>query len=121
MPMSWRASRGYPSGADPDELFEETAAGNAATVRLAVVGSSASGFCGGGSHLPMRPWPRPIRRHEARQPGDDLLCGRSGLQAHITITEPQTDNIINADEATGVIIRGLSRMWKSARPSPSPR
>ncbi len=47
--------------------------------------------------------------HEARQPGDDLLYVEDqDLQAYITITEPQTaDNIINADEATGVIIRGF--------------
>ncbi len=47
--------------------------------------------------------------HEARQPGDELLYAEDqDLLAAITITEPQTDdNIINADEATGVIIRGF--------------
>ncbi len=47
--------------------------------------------------------------HEALQPGDELLYAEDqDLLAAITITEPQTDdNIINADEATGVIIRGF--------------
>ena len=60
--------------------------------------------------------------HEARQPGDELLYAEDqDLLAAITITEPQTDdNIINADEATGVIIRGFVEDVKSARPSPSP-
>ena len=47
--------------------------------------------------------------HQGAQPGDELLYSEDqDLLAGITITEPQTtDNIINADEATGVIIRGF--------------
>ncbi|MFQ2761411.1 retention module-containing protein [Aeromonas caviae] len=98
-------------GADPTELFEETAAGNAAAGTVGgVAGSSASGFV-----VVDRINDATLAEagfdtgHEARQPGDDLLYVEDqDLQAYITITEPQTaDNIINADEATGVIIRGF--------------
>ncbi|WP_333563573.1 retention module-containing protein [Aeromonas sp. QDB07] len=98
-------------GADPTELFEETAAGNAAAGTVGgVAGSSASGFV-----VVDRINDATLAEagfdtsHEARQPGDELLYAEDqDLLAAITITEPQTDdNIINADEATGVIIRGF--------------
>lgn len=98
-------------GADPTELFEETAAGNAAAGTVGgVAGSSAGGFV-----VVDRINDATLAEagfdtgHEARQPGDELLYAEDqDLLAAITITEPQTDdNIINADEATGVIIRGF--------------
>ncbi|MFM5718149.1 retention module-containing protein [Aeromonas caviae] len=98
-------------GADPTKLFEETAAGNAgAGTTGGVVGSSAGGFV-----VVDRINDATLAEagfdtgHEARQPGDELLYAEDqDLLAAITITEPQTDdNIINADEATGVIIRGF--------------
>ncbi|MFM5880274.1 retention module-containing protein [Aeromonas sanarellii] len=98
-------------GADPTELFEETAAGNAAAATVGgVAGSSAGGFV-----VVDRINDATLAEagfdtsHEARQPGDELLYAEDqDLLAAITITEPQTDdNIINADEATGVIIRGF--------------
>ena len=98
-------------GADPTKLFEETAAGNAgAGTTSGVVGSSAGGFV-----VVDRINDATLAEagfdtgHEARQPGDELLYAEDqDLLAAITITEPQTDdNIINADEATGVIIRGF--------------
>jgi len=98
-------------GADPTKLFEETAAGNAgAGTTGGVAGSSAGGFV-----VVDRINDATLAEagfdtgHEARQPGDELLYAEDqDLLAAITITEPQTDdNIINADEATGVIIRGF--------------
>ncbi|GJA53557.1 hypothetical protein KAM348_09800 [Aeromonas caviae] len=98
-------------GADPSKLFEETAAGNAAAATVGgVAGSSAGGFV-----VVDRINDATLAEagfdtdHEARQPGDELLYAEDqDLLAAITITEPQTDdNIINADEATGVIIRGF--------------
>ena len=98
-------------GADPTKLFEETAAGNAAAGTVGgVAGSSAGGFV-----VVDRINDATLAEagfdtgHEARQPGDELLYAEDqDLLAAITITEPQTDdNIINADEATGVIIRGF--------------
>ncbi|MBP0601686.1 retention module-containing protein [Aeromonas sanarellii] len=98
-------------GADPTALFEETAAGNAAAGTVdGVAGSSAGGFV-----VVDRINDATLAEagfdtsHEARQPGDELLYAEDqDLLAAITITEPQTDdNIINADEATGVIIRGF--------------
>ncbi|WP_164882871.1 Ig-like domain-containing protein [Aeromonas caviae] len=92
-------------------MFEETAAGNAAAATVGgVAGSSAGGFV-----VVDRINDATLAEagfdtgHEARQPGDELLYAEDqDLLAAITITEPQTDdNIINADEATGVIIRGF--------------
>lgn len=47
--------------------------------------------------------------HAVQPVGDELLFSEErDFFAAITITEPQTsDNIINADEAAGVIIRGV--------------
>ncbi|MFQ2546183.1 retention module-containing protein [Aeromonas caviae] len=98
-------------GADPTELFEETAAGNAgAGTTGGVVGSSAGGFVVVDLNSEYTLAEAGFDTgHEARQPGDELLYAEDqDLLAAITITEPQTDdNIINADEATGVIIRGF--------------
>ncbi|MCV3290131.1 retention module-containing protein [Aeromonas media] len=98
-------------GADPTELFEETAAGDAAAGTAGgVVGSSAGGFV-----VVDRINDATLAEagfdtdHQGALPGDELLYSEDqGLLAAITITEPQTaDNIINGDEATGVIIRGV--------------
>ncbi len=98
-------------GADPTKLFEETAAGNAgAGTTGGVVGSSAGGFVVVDLNSEYTLAEAGFdTSHEARQPGDELLYAEDqDLLAAITITEPQTDdNIINADEATGVIIRGF--------------
>ncbi|MFQ2813934.1 retention module-containing protein [Aeromonas caviae] len=98
-------------GADPTKLFEETAAGNAgAGTTGGVVGSSAGGFVVVDLNSEYTLTEAGFDTgHEARQPGDELLYAEDqDLLAAITITEPQTDdNIINADEATGVIIRGF--------------
>ncbi|WP_368177911.1 retention module-containing protein [Aeromonas sp. R7-1] len=98
-------------GADPTKLFEETAAGNAgAGTTGGVVGSSAGGFVVVDLNSEYTLAEAGFDTgHEARQPGDELLYAEDqDLLAAITITEPQTDdNIINADEATGVIIRGF--------------
>ncbi|MDX7920566.1 retention module-containing protein [Aeromonas media] len=98
-------------GADPTELFEETAAGNAAAATGGgVVGSSAGGFVvvdlNSEYTLAQSGFDTD---HQGAQPGDELLYSEDqDLLAAITITEPQTDdNIINADEAAGVIIRGF--------------
>ncbi|MFQ2647410.1 retention module-containing protein [Aeromonas caviae] len=98
-------------GVDPTAQFEETAAGNAATGNVGgVAGSSAGGFV------------VVDRTNDATLAEAGFDTDHQGIiqgsetpsvedqdqQAHITITEPQTDdNIINADEATGVIIRGF--------------
>lgn len=98
-------------GADPTELFEETAAGDAAAGTAGgVVGSSAGGFV-----VVDRINDATLAEagfdtdHQGVLPGDELLYSEDqDLLAAITITEPQTaDNIINGDEATGVIIRGV--------------
>lgn len=98
-------------GADPTELFAETAAGNpGAGTAGGVVGSSAGGFVVVDLNSEYTLAEAGFDTgHEARQPGDELLYAEDqDLLAAITITEPQTDdNIINADEATGVIIRGF--------------
>ncbi|WP_429148583.1 retention module-containing protein [Aeromonas rivipollensis] len=98
-------------GADPTELFEETAAGNAAAATGGgVVGSSASGFVVVDLNSEYTLAESGFDTdHQGAQPGDELLYSEDqDLLAAITITEPQTtDNIINADEATGVIIRGF--------------
>ncbi|WP_349917947.1 retention module-containing protein [Aeromonas veronii] len=97
-------------GADPTAVFEETAAGNAAAGTAGgVVGSSAGGFvvvdlnneftlaeAGFDTDYQIQP-----------QGNEEPYVEDQDQQAYITITEPQTDdNIINADEAAGVIIRG---------------
>ncbi len=98
-------------GADPTELFEETAAGDAAAGTAGgVVGSSAGGFV-----VVDRINDATLAEagfetdHQGALPGEELLYSEDqDLLAAITITEPQTaDNIINGDEATGVIIRGV--------------
>ena len=98
-------------GADPPELFEETAAGDAAAGTAGgVVGSSAGGFV-----VVDRINDATLAKagfdtdHQGALPGEELLYSEDqDLLAAITITEPQTaDNIINGDEATGVIIRGV--------------
>ncbi|MDU1142663.1 retention module-containing protein [Aeromonas rivipollensis] len=98
-------------GADPTELFEETAAGNAAAATGGgVVGSSAGGFVVVDLNSEYTLAESGFDTdHQGAQPGDELLYSEDqDLLAAITITEPQTDdNIINADEATGVIIRGF--------------
>ncbi|MGS4907871.1 retention module-containing protein [Aeromonas sp. 25-248] len=98
-------------GADPTELFAETAAGNpGAGTAGGVVGSSAGGFVVVDLNSEYTLAEAGFDTgHEARQPGDEPLYAEDqDLLAAITITEPQTDdNIINADEATGVIIRGF--------------
>ncbi|WP_324038314.1 retention module-containing protein [Aeromonas caviae] len=98
-------------GADPTELFAETAAGNpGAGTAGGVVGSSAGGFVVVDLNSEYTLAEAGFDTgHEARQPGDELLYAEDqDLLAAITITGPQTDdNIINADEATGVIIRGF--------------
>ncbi len=92
-------------------MFEETAAGNAAAATVGgVAGSSAGGFVVVDLNSEYTLAEAGFDTgHEARQPGDELLYAEDqDLLAAITITEPQTDdNIINADEATGVIIRGF--------------
>ncbi|MDX7898004.1 retention module-containing protein [Aeromonas media] len=98
-------------GADPTELFEETAAGNAAAATGGgVVGSSAGGFVVVDLNSEYTLAESGFDTdHQGSQPGDELLYSEDqDLLAAITITEPQTDdNIINADEAAGVIIRGF--------------
>ncbi|WP_265435783.1 retention module-containing protein [Aeromonas media] len=98
-------------GADPTELFEETAAGNAAAATGGgVVGSSAGGFVVVDLNSEYTLAESGFDSdHQGAQPGDELLYSEDqDLLAAITITEPQTDdNIINADEAAGVIIRGF--------------
>ncbi|WP_439842111.1 retention module-containing protein [Aeromonas taiwanensis] len=100
-------------GVDPTAQFEETAAGNAATGNVGgVAGSSAGGFV-------VVDRTNDATLSEAGFDTDHQGVARGSetpyvedqdQQAHITITEPQTDdNIINADEATGVIIRGFVR------------
>ncbi|MFM5426735.1 retention module-containing protein [Aeromonas veronii] len=99
-------------GIDPTELFQETAAGNAAAAGNigGVAGSSSGGFV-----VVDRTNDATLAEagfdtdHTVQPVGDELLFSEErDFFASITITEPQTsDNIINADEAAGVIIRGV--------------
>ncbi|WP_181222033.1 retention module-containing protein [Aeromonas veronii] len=99
-------------GIDPTELFQETAAGNAAAAGNigGVAGSSSGGFVVVDRTNDATLAEAGFDTDHAVQPvGDELLFSEErDFFAAITITEPQTsDNIINADEATGVIIRGV--------------
>lgn len=99
-------------GIDPTELFQETAAGNAAAAGNigGVAGSSSGGFV-----VVDRTNDATLAEagfdtdHTVQPVGDELLFSEErDFFAAIIITEPQTsDNIINADEAAGVIIRGV--------------
>ncbi|MBL0597463.1 retention module-containing protein [Aeromonas jandaei] len=99
-------------GVDPTKLFAETAAGNAAPAAGnigGVAGSSSGGFV-----VVDRINDATLAEagfdtdHNAPVANDELRFAEvRDFFAAITITEPQTsDNIINADEAAGVIIRG---------------
>ncbi|PTT45676.1 retention module-containing protein, partial [Aeromonas sp. HMWF014] len=99
-------------GIDPTAQFQETAAGNAAAAAGnigGVAGSSSGGFV-----VVDRTNDATLAEagfdtyHTAQPAGDELRFSEErDLFAAITITDPQTsDNIINADEAAGVIIRG---------------
>ncbi|MGL5319996.1 MAG: retention module-containing protein, partial [Aeromonas veronii] len=99
-------------GIDPTELFQETAAGNAAAAGNigGVAGSSSGGFVVVDRTNDATLAEAGFDTDYAVQPvGDELLFSEErDFFAAITITEPQTsDNIINADEAAGVIIRGV--------------
>ncbi|MGL6309435.1 retention module-containing protein [Aeromonas veronii] len=99
-------------GIDPTELFQETAAGNAAAADNigGVAGSSSGGFVVVDRTNDATLAEAGFDTDHAVQPvGDELLFSEErDFFAAITITEPQTsDNIINADEAAGVIIRGV--------------
>ncbi|WP_303843358.1 retention module-containing protein [Aeromonas sobria] len=100
-------------GIDPTELFQETAAGNAAPAAGnigGVAGSSSGGFVVVDRTNDATLAEAGFDTDYAVQPvGDELLFSEErDFFAAITITEPQTsDNIINADEAAGVIIRGV--------------
>ncbi|MBL0447138.1 retention module-containing protein [Aeromonas veronii] len=99
-------------GIDPTELFQETAAGNAAAAGNigGVAGSSSGGFVVVDRTNDATLAEAGFDTDHAVQPvGDELLFSEErDFFAAITITEPQTsDNIINADEAAGVIIRGV--------------
>ncbi|UNP89993.1 retention module-containing protein [Aeromonas encheleia] len=97
-------------GADPTAVFEETAAGNAAAATGGgVVGSSAGGFVvvDRANDATLAEAGFDTDHQLLPQGNDDPYVEDQDQVAEITITEPQTlDNIINADEATGVIIRG---------------
>ncbi len=99
-------------GIDPTELFQDTAAGNAAAAGNigGVAGSSSGGFVVVDRTNDATLAEAGFDTDHAVQPvGDELLFSEErDFFAAITITEPQTsDNIINADEAAGVIIRGV--------------
>ncbi|XEI31382.1 retention module-containing protein [Aeromonas veronii] len=99
-------------GIDPTELFQETAAGNAAAAGNigGVAGSSSGGFVVVDRTNDATLAEAGFDTDHAVQPvGDELLFSEErDFFAAITITEPQTsDDIINADEAAGVIIRGV--------------
>ncbi|MCJ7977046.1 retention module-containing protein [Aeromonas veronii] len=99
-------------GIDPTELFQETAAGNAAAAGNigGVAGSSSGGFVVVDRTNDATLAEAGFDTDHAVQPvGDELLFSEErDFFAAITITEPQTsDNIINANEAAGVIIRGV--------------
>ncbi|MGY3859967.1 retention module-containing protein, partial [Aeromonas intestinalis] len=97
-------------GADPTAVFEETAAGNAAAGTAGgVVGSSAGGFVVVDLNNDFTVAEAGFDTDHQIQPqgNEEPYVEDQDQQAYITITEPQTDdNIINADEAAGVIIRG---------------
>ncbi|WP_234933220.1 retention module-containing protein [Aeromonas veronii] len=100
-------------GIDPTELFQETAAGIAAPAAGnigGVSGSSSGGFVVVDRTNDATLAEAGFDTDYAVQPvGDELLFSEErDFFAAITITEPQTsDNIINADEAVDVIIRGV--------------
>lgn len=100
-------------GVDPTELFKETAAGNAAAAAGnigGVAGSSSGGFVVVDRTNDATLAEAGFDTDHAVQPAGDeqLFAEERDFFAAITITEPQTsDNIINADEAAGVIIRGV--------------
>lgn len=100
-------------GIDPTELFQETAAGIAAPAAGnigGVAGSSSGGFVVVDRTNDATLAEAGFDTDYVVQPvGDELLFSEErDFFAAITITEPQTsDNIINADEAAGVIIRGV--------------
>ncbi|TNI88574.1 retention module-containing protein, partial [Aeromonas allosaccharophila] len=100
-------------GIDPTELFQETAAGNAAAAAGnigGVAGSSSGGFVVVDRTNDATLAEAGFDTDHAVQPAGDeqLFAEERDFFAAITITEPQTsDNIINADEAVGVIIRGV--------------
>ncbi|MCF5891841.1 retention module-containing protein [Aeromonas veronii] len=99
-------------GIDPTELFQETAAGNAAAAGNigGVAGSSSGGFVVVDRTNDATLAEAGFDTDHAVQPvGDEQRFSEErDFFAAITITEPQTsDNIINADEAAGVIIRGV--------------
>ncbi|MEH8199182.1 retention module-containing protein, partial [Aeromonas allosaccharophila] len=100
-------------GIDPTELFQETAAGNAAAAAGnigGVAGSSSGGFVVVDRTNDATLAEAGFDTDHAVQPAGDeqLFAEERDFFAAITITEPQTsDNIINADEAAGVIIRGV--------------
>jgi len=99
-------------GIDPTAQFQETAAGNAAAAAGnigGVAGSSSGGFVVVDRTNDATLAEAGFDTDHAVQPvGDELLFSEErDFFAAITITEPQTsDNIINAEEAAGVIIRG---------------
>lgn len=99
------------AGTDPTAQFEASAAGNPAAGGTigGVAGSSSGGFVVVDRTNDATLAEAGFDTDHADMPRVDepLLEGDRDLFAAITITEPQTDdNIINADEATGVIIRG---------------
>lgn len=100
-------------GIDPTELFQETAAGNAAAAAGnigGVAGSSSGGFVVVDRTNDATLAEAGFDTDHAVQPAGDeqLFAEERDFFAAITITEPQTsDNIINADEAASVIIRGV--------------
>ncbi|EIM1707245.1 retention module-containing protein [Aeromonas dhakensis] len=99
------------AGTDPTAQFEASAAGNPAAGGTigGVAGSSSGGFVVVDRTNDATLAEAGFDTDHADLPRTDepLLEGERDLFAAITITEPQTDdNIINADEATGVIIRG---------------
>ncbi|WP_421157751.1 retention module-containing protein [Aeromonas dhakensis] len=99
------------AGTDPTAQFEASAAGNPAAGGTigGVAGSSSGGFVVVDRTNDATLAEAGFDTDHADMPRVDepLLEGERDLFAAITITEPQTDdNIINADEATGVIIRG---------------
>lgn len=99
------------AGTDPTAQFEASAAGNPAAGGTigGVAGSSSGGFVVVDRTNDATLAEAGFDTDHADLPRADepLLEGERDLFAAITITEPQTDdNIINADEVTGVIIRG---------------
>lgn len=99
-------------GVDPTVQFQAAAAGNAAAAAGnigGVAGSSAGGFVVVDRTNEATLAEAGFDTDYAVQTGDDelLFSEERDFFAAITITEPQTsDNIINADEAAGLIIRG---------------